>query len=122
MTEIVLNDAGIDALVCQVVAAAVPQHVGVDGEIQPGCLPGSLNDLMDRPRRQRRFALADEDVGRVGVVAPDAAQQSQLVAVERMGGGLAVLAAVDVDVSPGQIDLMPAQRVNFAHPQSVAVH
>ena len=41
MTEIVLNRPGVMAVVGQLVAAGMPQHVAVDQKREPCRLPGS---------------------------------------------------------------------------------
>jgi hypothetical protein len=49
-------------------------------------------------------------------------QQPDFVAVERVSRWLALLAAVDMQVTTLEIDLIPAQSASFADPQSVTVH
>ena len=45
MAEPILNAASVVAGVCQRIAAAMPQHVGMNGERKPG----ALADALDQP-------------------------------------------------------------------------
>jgi hypothetical protein len=64
-----LNSSGIDAIVSQLEAAGVPQHVRVDLHIEAGDLAGTLNHRLKTSLRERCPALADEYERRLGLLA-----------------------------------------------------
>jgi hypothetical protein len=53
MPEPVPNGAGVMAGVGQGVAAAMPQHVGVHGEVEAGACPDALDQSIGGIRRER---------------------------------------------------------------------
>jgi hypothetical protein len=65
--EVVLDRSGVLAVVGQLEAGGMPQHVGMDGEIEAGHLPGTGHDLPERGVRQGALPFGDEDVGRLRV-------------------------------------------------------
>jgi len=62
MPEPRLQRSRIMSLVGKLVAAAVPQHVGMDREGHAGPLAEALDQGMEALRRHRRAALGNEDV------------------------------------------------------------
>src|SRR3712207_1596516 len=64
VTEPLLDRAGVVAVVGELVAAAVPEHVRVDGEGEAGPLADTTHELLEAGHAQRARALAGEDVGR----------------------------------------------------------
>ena len=58
MAEIGLDGAGIDAIIGQLVAASVSEHVRVSLELQLCLLACSLNQRLKAPGRERITALA----------------------------------------------------------------
>ncbi len=62
MPQIILNRSGIMSPRSQVIAARVPQLVGMGHKGQPGQLARSGHNLANGPRRQGRLALGDEDI------------------------------------------------------------
>src|SRR5437899_10349726 len=61
-----LQGAGVHAVVGELEAAGVPEHVRVDGEGEVGRLADPGDELLERGRRERPLALADEHVGGPG--------------------------------------------------------
>jgi hypothetical protein len=54
----------------------VAQHVRVDRKFDAGLAPGTADDLAHGIGRQRRFALADEDVSCARILAPQSAENA----------------------------------------------
>ena len=61
VAEIGLQRQGIDALIGELVAASVPQHVRMDDEIETRDLAEPLHHDTESARRERCAALRDED-------------------------------------------------------------
>jgi len=68
VAEVMLNGPRVLAVVRQLVAGGMAQHVGVDRERDAGVATGPPHDLADGIGRQRRFALTNEHVRRLWVV------------------------------------------------------
>jgi len=68
MTQIMLDRPGILAVVGELIAGSVAQHVGMDRELDTGLSSGPANDLAHRIGGEWRLALADEHVGCIWVV------------------------------------------------------
>ena len=96
MSEIVLNRPRVVAVVRELVAARVAQHVRMCGEAQPsgGSRPG--HDLPHGRVRQRSPTLGREDVGRRRVPSLQAPEGAQLGSTDRVRGRYAVLEPGDV--------------------------
>ena len=58
MAQIALDRACVDAIVCQFVAAAMPQHVRVDLDVKARRAGRTLYHGLEAPRRKRRIAFA----------------------------------------------------------------
>ena len=69
MPEVVLNAAGILAVVDQLVATGMAQHVRVHGEAYPGPFARSGDQLPYRGRGERTATFAQEEVGGIRPVA-----------------------------------------------------
>jgi hypothetical protein len=70
VAQIVLQSAGVVAIVGQFEAAGVAQHVGMDGKRHLGGLPQPSNEVVEAHWADRPATLADKDVGFRGIVAP----------------------------------------------------
>ena len=66
MPHIVLNGPCIMAIIGQLVATGMTQHVWVDWESDLSLIPGSGDQLTDRAGRQRPLTFGNEDIGRTG--------------------------------------------------------
>lgn len=53
--QVVLDGAGVVAVIRQFVPAPVPEHVGMDGEAHGGFFPGAREEFA-KPRRRHRSA------------------------------------------------------------------
>jgi hypothetical protein len=60
MPQIILNGPGIMPPRCQVIAARMPELVGMGYKWEPGQPARSRHNLANRPRGQGRLALGDE--------------------------------------------------------------
>ena len=68
MAQIMLDRPRILAIVGELIAGSVAQHVGVNRELDAGLSSGPADDLAHRIGRERRLTLADEHVGGIWVV------------------------------------------------------
>jgi hypothetical protein len=78
MPQIILNRPGIMPPRCQVIAARMPELVGMGYKREPGQPARSRHNLPNRPRGQGRLALGDEHIRRVGMGALEFPQEAQL--------------------------------------------
>jgi len=69
MPEIVLDGAGVLAVVGELEAGRMPEHVRVDWHAQLGRLAGAGDQLAEVCGGHRRAALGDEDIGGLRIVA-----------------------------------------------------
>src|SRR3954471_21339929 len=88
-----LQGAGVVAVVVELEAAGVPEHVRVDGKREFGRVADPCEQLPEGGHGQRPFALADEHVGRAAdLLALDAPQGAYLVAADQVHARPTVLA------------------------------
>src|SRR5512135_2282273 len=80
--EVVLNRPGVLAVVGQLETGGMPQHVGMDGQVEAGRLPGTGHDLPERGVRQGAFPLGDEDIGRLRILSRKPPKRANLRAVK----------------------------------------
>ena len=66
MPEPVLDRPGVDAVIGELVAAGMPQHVEMHRKRNAGPLADDLDQPVDRVRRERRAALRGKDVPESG--------------------------------------------------------
>jgi hypothetical protein len=116
-----LDRPGVVAVVAQLVAAAVPEHVRMHGEGEAGRLAQAGQHLEEAGRRDRRPPFAEEDERGVERLAAELAQGAQLVAPDRMRRGEALLAAADMEQGLRKLHLVPLQGAQLGRPQAVAV-
>jgi hypothetical protein len=60
MPEVSLQCPGIDAVIGQLEAAGMAQHVRMDGEAETGRLASAGNELLETAHRKGRAALVDK--------------------------------------------------------------
>jgi hypothetical protein len=99
MPEPVLDRPGVNAVIGQLVAATMPQHVEVDRQREVGAPTDDLHQPVDGIGRERRSALAGEDVDAVGIFLAQRRQQAQLFPPDGVNGRTAILGPVDVQGS-----------------------
>src|SRR6516165_9182074 len=89
--EPVLDRAGVDAVIGELVAAGMPQHVEMHRKRNTRSLADDLDQPVDRIRREWRAALRGEDIAAVRVLLSKRRQHAELVAAGGMNGWLALL-------------------------------
>src|SRR6266487_3013835 len=121
MPEVGLQGSGINAVIGELIAAAVAQHVRMNLELEAGRLASSGNELLETRDRERRAALGDEDEGRGIGFPPQAPHGSQLAARERMRRWSSILEPPDMQDACFEADLVPTKAHQLSHPQAVPV-
>ena len=120
--EPVLQGTGVDAIVGELVAARMPQHVRVDRKRHPGRLPYPRQQLPEARRGHRPLTFGGEDVGRGRqLFALEPAQVTDLSTAQGMHARPAVLEPANVDEPLVEIELIPAQRAQLPYPEHVPV-
>jgi hypothetical protein len=122
MAEVTLNRARILAIIGQLVAAGMTQHVRVRLErFEPRLLGGPLNHLRESGRGDRRPAFEQEDEAGIRLLAPEFAERPQGVTLDRMRGRRSVLLPANIQVAAIEIDLRPFQTDKLCGSQSVLI-
>src|SRR5215207_8708947 len=119
--EIMLQSPRVLAVVDQLVAARMPQHVRVYREGKRCSLPCAGEHLTKAGRRHRRASLSDEYIPRLDGFALEFAQSAQLPAPEWVDAGPAVLDPPDVQQAVLEVDLVPAERAQLGDAQSMSI-
>src|SRR3954451_12777655 len=121
VAEVMLHSPRVLAVVDQLVAARMPQHVRVYRERKRCSLPCAGEHITKAGRRHRRASLSDEYIPRLDGLALEFAQGSQFPASERVDAGHAVLDPPDVQEPVLEVDLVPAERAQLGDAQSMAI-
>lgn len=122
MSEVVLDGAGVMAVVGELETAPVPEHVRMNRKSQRRFLPGARQHLAEPGRRHRPAPLGQKHIGAAGRPFPfQPPQRPQLGTAQGMDAGRAPLDPVDLEQPLFQVDLVPAQRHQLRHAQAVAV-
>jgi hypothetical protein len=117
-----LQRPGVMAVVGELVAARVPQHVRVDGEGELGRGADCRQELAEGRGRHGPAPLGGEDVdARWHLLALQAPERLDFIAPDEMHAGAAVLAAGDVVAALDEVEHVPAQGTKLTHAQPVAV-
>jgi hypothetical protein len=121
MTEPVLDGSDVVARVSEGVAAAVAEHVTVDGKLEASPLSDALDQPINRVGRERAAPLGTEDVLAVRKLTLQLPQRADLVTPKRMNAGLAVLHPAEVQGRrSAELDLGPFQVGYLSSPQAMA--
>jgi len=64
--EVILDGAGVLAVICEFEAGRVAKHVGMDWHAQPGRVAGTGDELAEGRGGHWRAAFGDKNVGRFG--------------------------------------------------------
>src|SRR5262249_41607181 len=122
VAQIGLQRPGIDALIGELEAACVPQHVRMNREAEIGGNP-KPRDHLTKPRgREGRPPFAGEDERRLRLLlALETAQGPQLSAGQWMDRLGAAFEPPDMQAAMGEVDGVPAQRHQLGRPQPVPV-
>jgi len=100
--KIVLDCPGVLAIVCQLVATGMPQHVAVHEEREAGGLTCPRNHALITGHAQRRQALGDKHVGAGWSFTLEPAQRPQLAPSNRVHTGSSALGASHVKLAGGR--------------------
>jgi hypothetical protein len=119
--EVVLQRAAVVAIVGQFEPASMAQHVGMDWKRHLGGLAEPSHEVVEAHWADRPAALAHEDVRFRGVLPPQLAQGSDLIASDGMDAWRATLGSADVQPASIKLDLMPFQVAYLRSPQAVAI-
>ena len=122
MTQPVLDRTGINAIVGELEAAAMPQHVEVQRHCQLGPLADGLHMPVDGIRRERGSAFRREHVAAVRVFLAQHCQHAQFIALNRMDGRLTALGPADVEGGVAtELDLAPFEIAGLYSAQAMPV-
>ena len=120
--EIGLQRASIDAVVGELEAAGVAQHVRMHWEAEVGRDAEPGDHLAKARRRERCAALGRKDKRRRWVLlALEPAERPQLAAGQRVNRLRAALEPAHMQAAMGKVDRVPAQRDQLARPQAMPV-
>ena len=100
--------SGVVTVICQLVAAGVAQHVGMNRDAELSLLASASDDLSNRGIGHRASLLGREDVGRDPILAPYSSQCPYLRPAERMCQRYSVFEPRDVQQPLLEVDLVPA--------------
>lgn len=122
MAEIVLDNPQAIAAVGECEPAGMAEHVWMD-VTEIGALPGGRDDVVHRLPGQRLFPLRDKQPGqRIIPLREPPADRAQFVTGDRLFDAEPVFEAGDPEARLCQINVFPAHRNGFGHPQPVAEH
>src|SRR5580693_264449 len=127
VAEIGLDRSGIDAVVGQLEAAGVAQHVRVDLHIEAYSLTSALDHRLKATLGEWRAAFRCEHKRRFGVLFTlEPPQGAQFLASQRVRGRTAVLESTDVQKRVFEVDLLPTKidqfRCTWAMPEGYEDH
>mgnify|MGYP007042080308 CR=1 FL=1 len=122
MPQVVLNRSRIMAVVRQLVAAAVPQHMGMDRKTHRQFLPRPCQQLPKPRRCDRSPTLARKHIRSTGrSLSLQLPQRPQFWTPQVMDARRSLLNPVYLKPSLFQIHLIPAKRHQLRHPEAVPV-
>src|SRR5262245_61635252 len=97
------------AVVGELVAAAVPQHVAVNEEREARGLASPCDHALIASHAQRRQALRNKHVDAPGRLTLQTPQGAYFLPADRMHASSAALGPTDVQFAGSEIDVIPAQ-------------
>ena len=106
MAKVVLDCPGVLAVVGELVAAGMPQHVAVDEEREAGSLTSPCDHALIASHAQRRQAFGDERVGAGWSFTLEPAQARSSLPSNRMNAGFPALGAPHVQLAGGKVDIV----------------
>ena len=109
MTQVVLDRARVLAVIGELVATGMPQHVAVHEEREAGRLSCPCDHALIAGHAERRQALGNEHVGASRCFAFQPAQRPQLAPSNRMHTGSPALGAAYVKLAGGEVDIVPVE-------------
>ena len=122
MPEPVLERARVDAIVGELVAAAVAKHVRVHREGELGLGADPREQLAESCARHRAATLGGEDIrGRGRLLTLEAAQGAQLATAKRVDALPPLLEPAHMQDALLEVDLIPPQGSQLTHPEYVPI-
>lgn len=121
VSEIGLNGASVVAIVGELVAASVPEHVRVRGKGQPSEPAGARDHLVHVEACHRTAASVQEDERRWRAFSAKPLQRVGFNARDRMGRRAPILQPRHVQYAFLEIHLIPAQPSELARTQTMPV-
>jgi len=109
VAEVVLQRAGIDAIVGELEAAAMAQHVRMSRERKSGQFPSPADHFEEPGPSYRPTTFGVEDEAALQVLPPQLAQRPDLLAGERVRAINAVLGPPHMDAAGIEFDHIPGQ-------------
>src|SRR6516225_10082084 len=109
------------AILGQLEATGVAQHVRVDREWHLGGLPEALDKPVETDGADWTAALGNQYMGVCRVIAAYFTQRPHLVTADWVDAGDSILHPVNVEAALGQFDLLPLQVADLRLPQTVAI-
>ncbi len=123
MAQIILNEAGIRALIGQGEAAGMAEHVGMGGQGQIGHFAITADGRPDGLAGQRGAALADEEgfprLVQGGPLFQPRLDEPQFIGPQGMRGRKPLLEPSHMQHPAFGIDLRQLQPTGFRHPQAM---
>ena len=112
----------VAVVICELVAATVPERVGVHPPREVRSAPNAGKEGAEAVRGHGCVALGGEHIGGRGVLlALEYPQGSQFRSPQGVGARLAALDAADMEVCGLKLDLLPAEPHELGGTQHVAV-
>ena len=113
MPQVVLNRPGIVAVIGQLEAGRMAEHMGMDREAQLRLGPRTRDNLAKGRVRHGPFALRDEDIRRVRILPRQLAEGAEFDPIQGVRAWQPILPTTDVEQAVPEVDLVPAQRKQF---------
>ena len=110
----VLQRTGVDALVGELEAAGMAQHVRMNGKGQFGQLPGPADHFEEPGPRHRAAAFGVEYVAALQVLPSQLAQGPDFLAGEGVRAIDPILGPPHMDATTIKLDHIPSQFAEFA--------
>src|SRR5262245_41227564 len=114
VAEVVLERAGVDAVIGELEAAGVSEHVRMNGEGKFGQFPSPADHFEEPGSGHRPAAFGVEDEATLEVLPPQLAQGPDFLASEGVRAIDAVLGPPYMDAAALKLDHIPGQFAEFA--------
>jgi hypothetical protein len=121
VSQVVLDGAGILAVVRQFKAGGMPEHMGMDGHPQLSCLTSAGYQLSKGGGGHWGLPFGDEHIRGLWVIPPKVAQRPKFGAAQGLGARQAVLAPARMQQSLMQVHLLAPQGHQVRHTQPVPI-
>jgi len=120
VAEVVLQGSRVPAIIGKLEPARMPQHVRVDGELEPGADGEAGQHLAEARGGHGGAALGHEDVAARSIRSLESPQRAHFLATPLVHAGNAVLQAAHMDEPMSEVDLIPSQGAQLGDAQAIA--